>query len=79
MTRDETLLQAIIAVPDDHAPRLVYIDWLTAQGDVDQAAFIWVQCALEHRQPIRRSFCPTRFLLVPVWLSCVWAAFRMLA
>jgi uncharacterized protein (TIGR02996 family) len=48
MTRNETLLQAIIAAPDDDAPRLAYADRLAAQGDVERAAFIRVQCALEH-------------------------------
>jgi uncharacterized protein (TIGR02996 family) len=48
MTSYETLLQAIIAAPDDDALRLAYADWLAAQGDVDRAAFIRVQCTLAH-------------------------------
>lgn len=42
----DTLLQAVIANPNDDAPRLAYADWLAAQGDADRAAFIRVQCAL---------------------------------
>jgi uncharacterized protein (TIGR02996 family) len=34
------LLRAIIANPDDDAPRLVYADWLQEHGDEEQATFI---------------------------------------
>jgi uncharacterized protein (TIGR02996 family) len=39
------LLAAVLADPDDDGPRLVYADWLTAQGD-PRGEFITVQCAL---------------------------------
>src|SRR5689334_13851092 len=34
------LLAAIVAAPDDDAPRLVYADWLDEHGDPDRAEFI---------------------------------------
>jgi uncharacterized protein (TIGR02996 family) len=46
MTEQEALLRAIIAEPDDDAPRLVYANWLEEHGDRDRAAFIRVQCEL---------------------------------
>jgi uncharacterized protein (TIGR02996 family) len=36
-------LEAILAQPDDDAPRLVYADWLEEQGDSARAEFIRVQ------------------------------------
>jgi uncharacterized protein (TIGR02996 family) len=46
MTHDEAFLQAILDVPDDDSPRLVYADWLEEQGQMDKAEFIRVQCEL---------------------------------
>jgi uncharacterized protein (TIGR02996 family) len=45
---DEGLLQAIIAEPDDDAPRLVYADWLDDHDRPERARLIRVQC--EHHQ-----------------------------
>ena len=39
-------LQAILDVPDDDAPRLIYADWLDDHGQSDRAEFIRIQCAL---------------------------------
>lgn len=36
----QQLLNAIIANPDDDAPRLIYADWLDEQGDDERAEFI---------------------------------------
>ena len=36
-------LEAILAHPDDDAPRLVYADWLDEHGDAERAEFIRVQ------------------------------------
>ena len=33
MTDRDALYAAVLAAPDDDTPRLVYADWLTAQGD----------------------------------------------
>lgn len=41
----DELLAAIIEAPDDDAPRLVYADWLQAQGD-PRGEFIQLQCQL---------------------------------
>ena len=46
---EEALLAAIVASPDDDAPRLVYADFLLERGtefDVDRAKFIIAQCAI---------------------------------
>ena len=45
MSHDDAFLQAIIANPDDDAPRLLYADWLEERGD-PRGEFIRVQCAL---------------------------------
>jgi uncharacterized protein (TIGR02996 family) len=45
------LLAAIIAHPDDDAPRLAYANWLQAHGDTDRAEFIRVQCRLAALTP----------------------------
>jgi uncharacterized protein (TIGR02996 family) len=46
MTDRSSFLRAILANPDEDAPRLIYADWLEEQGDADQAEFIRVQCEL---------------------------------
>ncbi len=43
-TNGAALLEAVLAAPDDDAPRLVYSDWLTEQGD-PRGELIAVQCA----------------------------------
>lgn len=43
---DETFLKAILANPDDDAPRLEYSDWLVEQGRGERAEFIRVQCRI---------------------------------
>lgn len=52
-----TFLEAVLASPDDDAPRLAYAAWLRERGD-PRGAFIRVQCALagaEGRDPARRA------------------------
>jgi uncharacterized protein (TIGR02996 family) len=44
MTDNQGFLQAIIADPEDDAPRLVYADWLDEHGDTARAEFIRTQC-----------------------------------
>ena len=46
MTDADALLRAVIAAPDDDAPRLVYADWCEEHGDADRAAFIRAQVEL---------------------------------
>src|SRR5437868_6707171 len=46
MPTEEAFVQAIIADPDDDAPRLIYADWLDEQGESERAEFIRVQVAL---------------------------------
>jgi uncharacterized protein (TIGR02996 family) len=45
MTEDEPFLQAIVASPEDDAPRLIYADWLEERGD-PRGEFIRTQVAL---------------------------------
>ena len=42
----EDFLQAVLAHPDEEAPRLIYADWLEEQGEADRAEFIRLQCEL---------------------------------
>jgi uncharacterized protein (TIGR02996 family) len=53
------LLRAVLAEPEDDAPRLIYADWLDEEGEGDRAEFIRVQCALARRNPryCRQSTC----------------------
>ena len=44
--QDDAFLAAILAAPDDDAPRLIYADWLDEQGQPERAEFIRVQCTL---------------------------------
>ncbi len=46
MLPEEAFLRAILADPDDDAPRLIYADWLDERGDAARAEFIRVQCAV---------------------------------
>ena len=50
MSHGDAFLQAILAEPDDDAPRLIYADWLEERGD-PRGAFIRLQCALERFGP----------------------------
>ena len=50
MGHADAFLAAILAEPDDDAPRLIYADWLEERGD-PRGAFIRVQCALERLDP----------------------------
>jgi uncharacterized protein (TIGR02996 family) len=47
--QDDAFLTAILADPDDDAPRLIYADWLDEQGRPERAEFIRVQCDLARR------------------------------
>ena len=46
MTHDDAFLQAIIDVPEDDLPRLVYADWLEEHGQAERAELIRVQVQL---------------------------------
>jgi uncharacterized protein (TIGR02996 family) len=46
MTIDAAFLDAIIASPDEDAPRLVYADFLEEHGQPERAEFIRLQCEL---------------------------------
>jgi uncharacterized protein (TIGR02996 family) len=51
MTHGDAFLQAVLAEPDDDAPRLIFADWLEERGD-PRGAFIRLQCALERIGPV---------------------------
>ncbi|HEY1067961.1 MAG TPA: TIGR02996 domain-containing protein [Pirellulales bacterium] len=44
---DAVFLQAILAAPDDDAPRLIYADWLEEAGEEERAELIRVQIELD--------------------------------
>ena len=46
MSMRQAFLDAIRESPDDDAPRLVYADWLTDNGDPQRAEFIRAQVRL---------------------------------
>src|SRR5881275_2195430 len=46
LTEPDPLLAAVLAAPDDDAPRLVYADWLDEHGRPEWAAFIRLQVEL---------------------------------
>src|SRR6516225_3050806 len=51
MSDQKSLLAAILAAPEDDAPRLVYADWLEEHGGADDLArseLIRAQCRLAH-------------------------------
>lgn len=47
MTDRDGLLAAILAEPEDDAPRLVFADWLEEHGEVELGEFIRLQCLIE--------------------------------
>ena len=47
VAEERPFFDAILAAPDDDAPRLVFADWLQARGD-PRGELITVQCALEN-------------------------------
>jgi uncharacterized protein (TIGR02996 family) len=46
MSERDDLYRAVLAAPDDDAPRLILADWLDEHGDPDRAEFIRLQCRL---------------------------------
>src|SRR5262245_58911497 len=69
MSDDETsFLRAILEAPDDHAPRLVYADWLEERGHAGRAEFLRVECRLARlpvRDPRRAEMAARKQLLLP--------------
>ena len=49
----DALLRAVLATPDDDAPRLIFADWLDEHGDPARAEFIRVQVELGRPDPDR--------------------------
>ncbi len=66
MNEHDRLLHAAIEEPDDDAPRLVYADWLTDNGDPERADFIRAQCRLA---TLFRMFHLNGWSLARLWLS----------
>jgi uncharacterized protein (TIGR02996 family) len=59
MTHEDAFLRAVLAEPDDDAPRLIYADWLEERND-PRGEFIRIQCELARipaddprRKPLR--------------------------
>jgi uncharacterized protein (TIGR02996 family) len=51
MSDRDDLFRAVLAAPEDDAPRLVYADWLDEHGQPERAEFIRVQCAMDRIPP----------------------------
>lgn len=51
MSHPDPFLSAILASPNDDAPRLLYADWLEEQGEGERSEFIRVQVALAKHEP----------------------------
>jgi uncharacterized protein (TIGR02996 family) len=47
---EQAFLDAIIAAPDDDAPRLIYADWLDEHGHAERAEFIRLQSELARKE-----------------------------
>ena len=45
LSDEDALLRAVIAAPEDNAPRLVFADWLDEHGDPQRARLIRAQIA----------------------------------
>src|SRR5262245_57560395 len=58
MTNHDALLRAVLEVPADDAPRLVFADWLDEHGHPERAEFIRVQLQMEARWPLDQPRCP---------------------
>src|SRR5436305_1841628 len=71
----DTFLQAILADPDDLAPRLMYADWLEEQGN-PYGEFIRVQCALagNHIDDLQRARYASREQELLTRHEAEWAA-----
>src|SRR5262245_63054098 len=53
---DEPLYRAVVAAPDDDAPRLVLADWYEEHGQPERSAFIRVQIELARRANLGDDF-----------------------
>jgi len=76
VTDENAFLQAVIADPDDDAPRLIYADWLDENGQSERAEFIRVQIALA-RMPsddLRRQDLLTREVSLFQAFGMAWVA-----
>jgi uncharacterized protein (TIGR02996 family) len=51
MSEQADLYRAVLANPEDDAPRLIYADWLDEHGQPERAEFVRVQCATERIPP----------------------------
>src|SRR5262245_66618195 len=51
MNQARAFLEAIQEEPEDDTPRLVFADWLEANGESDRAAFIRAQLRLARLSP----------------------------
>jgi uncharacterized protein (TIGR02996 family) len=79
VTDEGALLRAVIAEPDDDAPRLIYADWLDEHGQSERAEFIRVQVAAaglpRDDKRLRRLWRIERQLLArnrETWTAWLW-------
>jgi uncharacterized protein (TIGR02996 family) len=55
MTDREALVRAVLAAPEDDAPRLVFADWCDENGDSEWAEFIRLQVERPQEPPTNRE------------------------
>src|SRR5437763_11790587 len=58
MDQRAAFIQAIIELPDDDTPRLVFAEWLDEHGEAERAEFIRLQCSLNSLAPESAEFGP---------------------
>jgi uncharacterized protein (TIGR02996 family) len=51
MSDQDDLFRAVLAAPEDDAPRLIYADWLDEHGQPERAEFVRLQCAMDRIPP----------------------------
>src|SRR5215469_11329163 len=71
---DDAFVQAILANPEDDAPRLIFADWLDERGD-PRGDFIRVQCQLARTttdDPAKQALLRREYELLAEW-EAVWA------
>lgn len=57
MNERQSLLDAVLAAPDDDLPRLIYADWLDERGETAMANFIRIQLAIAQGEEFCERFC----------------------
>src|SRR5262245_30437487 len=68
---EQSFLNAILAAPDDSAPRLIYADWLDERNDLDSVAKATFLRGSEDHALDRKALQRLAADLDPAWLAVV--------